>query len=606
MVAAPDPDKQALFPPKTNDPPARTFELGLVLGGTVSAGAYTAGALDLLVQAIDDFYARNDGKPPHSVKLSLAAGSSGGAVCAALLGATLNRRFPHLTGAQSQLNVDGAGPADNPFWDLWVNRFNFSALMSTDDLHSVVDDGNQNKTPQHVPALLNGAMIDNGAAALVNYANAGGDVIRPWSAQPFRIAATACNLRGIPYTIKGIPTYSGYTGYSFVEHDDYAWFAAPNGLRADDTGDDQGKRRPDEFWLSISPRQGVSVGFDILANYARASGSMPIGLPARPLSRPPEHYVYRPEVRPLMDGNYQIDWPQPDWPELSDVMVGNGYSFTAVDGGTLNNDPVKIAHRALAGLIGVNPRDGSQANRAMFMIDPLADQPSSTNGVGLSLVAVAKALIGTFVGGARYLTADLELFADEQVFSRFQLVPNRSDPSGGPTPLVGEKALAGTDFQALAGWLARPYRVHDYLLGRWNMVTYLRREFLLPANNPIFAGWTFNERSDCACNVAGDRTAITEATNPNTYWLPIIPLPPDNFETIEPEWPKVALDRQQLTEMVEARADAVLSKLRADNLPGIGPWFLSLLGLSSVSDALARDVVKSIFTALQKRGLVDP
>src|SRR5271165_1609835 len=74
-----DPAKQALF---TDPPPVapQTFELGLVLGGTVSAGAYTAGALDLLVQALDAFQGRADApqQPWHQVKLRLAAGSSGG------------------------------------------------------------------------------------------------------------------------------------------------------------------------------------------------------------------------------------------------------------------------------------------------------------------------------------------------------------------------------------------------------------------------------------------------------------------------------------------------------------------------------------------------
>jgi hypothetical protein len=32
-----------------------TFEFALVLGGTVSAGAYTAGALDFLIEALDCF-----------------------------------------------------------------------------------------------------------------------------------------------------------------------------------------------------------------------------------------------------------------------------------------------------------------------------------------------------------------------------------------------------------------------------------------------------------------------------------------------------------------------------------------------------------------------
>jgi hypothetical protein len=36
------------------DPPGpNTFELAFVLGGTVSAGAYTAGAVDFLIEALD-------------------------------------------------------------------------------------------------------------------------------------------------------------------------------------------------------------------------------------------------------------------------------------------------------------------------------------------------------------------------------------------------------------------------------------------------------------------------------------------------------------------------------------------------------------------------
>lgn len=38
-------------------PPPGTFELGLCMAGAVSAGAYTAGVLDLLIEALDAFEA---------------------------------------------------------------------------------------------------------------------------------------------------------------------------------------------------------------------------------------------------------------------------------------------------------------------------------------------------------------------------------------------------------------------------------------------------------------------------------------------------------------------------------------------------------------------
>jgi hypothetical protein len=520
------------------------------------------------------------------------------------------------TGQSCERNLSGPRGALH----LWVNQFQLLPMLDIDDLVGVVPDPPDPTTgeaaaTQHVPALLNGKGIDAASKLLIDYAQGPGDKSRPWTASPFRVATTVCNLRGVPYKIEGIPSIGPYTGAAYVEHDDYAWFALPN-LIGDDTGDDGGKRRPDEFWLSSNPKPGISVPYQTLGEFARASGAMPIGLPARPLSRPAEHYLYRPYARVDDDGKVQIAWPTPDWSELGDVAHGLAYSFTGVDGGTLNNDPVKIAHQALAGIGNHNPREPGQANRALLMIDPLADQSGMLNGVGLSLVAVARALIGTFVGGGRYLTADLDLFQDEDVFSRFQLVPTRTGLDGKPlvgdlapkdangNPPVGEAALAGTDLEALAGWCARPFRVHDYLLGRLNMAAYLRREFVLSGDNPVFDGWSFDQRADWCLDANGDRLALTPQTPPKSYYLPVIPLQPANLGVAEPAWPKGALDVSTLRNPIRARADAVLGKLRADNLPGFGPWLLSLLVLGSASDAIADNVVNGLRASLTKRGLL--
>ena len=70
------------------DPPPHTYELALVLGGTVSAGCYTAGALDFLIEALDTWSAakaRNDPRAPtHKVAIRVIAGTSGGGVNAAI------------------------------------------------------------------------------------------------------------------------------------------------------------------------------------------------------------------------------------------------------------------------------------------------------------------------------------------------------------------------------------------------------------------------------------------------------------------------------------------------------------------------------------------
>src|SRR3984957_20684630 len=86
------------------------FEFALVLGGTVSAGAYTAGAVDFLIQALDCLAkARLQGRAPrHQVRLRLIAGTSGGGVNAAIAARVLAYDYPHITHA-TPIGIGGGG-----------------------------------------------------------------------------------------------------------------------------------------------------------------------------------------------------------------------------------------------------------------------------------------------------------------------------------------------------------------------------------------------------------------------------------------------------------------------------------------------------------------
>ena len=415
------------------------------------------------------------------------------------------------------------------------------------------------------------------------------------------------NLRGIPYKIQNVPTLgpnsgTAFSGTAYVQHDDFAWFAFPNGAI---TG-----KRADEFWLdpeNVNEASGI-VNYGVLAAYAAASGAMPIGLAARTLTRPTEHYNYRPKVRPTPTG-YEVDWPQPDWETLQDPI----YKFTAVDGGTFNNDPVSLAHRALTGLVGINPRGKSDAKRAILMIDPLADRPKPLGPTGASLYSVANSIVGTFVSGGRYLTADMELFAKDDVFSRFQLVPFRPSPNPNDSlgvQKIGAEALSGTSLYAAAGWCSRDFRVHDYLLGRQNMQLYLQREFKLAGDNPLFISWNFEDRKQWALNDDGDHIQITETTEKSTYFLPIIPDKTGPLQQV-PNWPYRKYNPDSLKPLLKKRLDAVLGKLVSDNnaaapwwrldvdiknlLHGNAsaalPWFLGMFAVPGVVDFVEEKVI---------------
>jgi hypothetical protein len=225
-------------------------------------------------------------------------------------------------------------------------------------------------------------------------------------------------------------------------------------------------------------------------------------------------------------------------------------------------------------------------------------------------------LLNTFVGGARYLTADLDLFQDEDVFSRFQLVPTRTGLQGEPLPgdraptdtngkpLTGEAALAGTDLFALGGWCARPFRVHDFLLGRLNMAAYLRRELILRGDNELFKNWPAGDIEDYCMDENGGRIALP--ADKAAYYLPLIPMPEDNFGVTGPGWPNGALDPASLVDPLKKRAEGVLGVLRSDNIPGFAGWLIALVALGGVSATIANDIVTALTSTLTARKLWPP
>ncbi len=65
------------------------FQIGLAMSGAISAGAYTAGVFDFLIQALDEWEkARNDLNasqiPNHRVGIKVMSGASAGAITAAI------------------------------------------------------------------------------------------------------------------------------------------------------------------------------------------------------------------------------------------------------------------------------------------------------------------------------------------------------------------------------------------------------------------------------------------------------------------------------------------------------------------------------------------
>jgi predicted acylesterase/phospholipase RssA len=77
-----------------------TFHLGINMAGAVSAGAYTAGVLDFLTEALEQWYEAKNAKdapvPMHDVSIDSFSGASAGGMCAAISAVMLQGSIEHI------------------------------------------------------------------------------------------------------------------------------------------------------------------------------------------------------------------------------------------------------------------------------------------------------------------------------------------------------------------------------------------------------------------------------------------------------------------------------------------------------------------------------
>jgi len=106
------------------------FKIGINMAGAISAGAYTAGVLDFLIEALDEWESakqRGEVVPRHEVKLEVFSGASAGGMCAAISAVQVQQDFDHIR----DTSLTGT---NNRFYESWVNRIDIRELLQTDDL----------------------------------------------------------------------------------------------------------------------------------------------------------------------------------------------------------------------------------------------------------------------------------------------------------------------------------------------------------------------------------------------------------------------------------------------------------------------------------------
>jgi len=517
------------------------FEIGLVMAGAVSAGAYTGGVIDFLLQALSEWdqakKSGSDEAPPHKVQLKVLTGASAGGMTAAMLAAMVNESFTNISclpgrePTQEEIN-------QNKLYNAWVDQVDISKLLQANDLK---------KSKSRVTSLLDSTVLDDIADATIRF-NANGT--RPdYISEMLHLYLTVTNLQGIPYDIQ----FKGRSGkgHTITQHTDFFHFLL---------SDHQPQSRETE-WLD--PKNDAHTNWGLLKNVALATGAFPGGLAPRIIERPFSHYDFRSWPVPLRPDSSDPSAPNkciemqtiaPSWPPHRDDQ----FNFLSVDGGVMDNEPLELARQTLAGDSQFNPRGAENVSRSVLMVDPFPSEKITTlqkraNVEDYDIVSVFSQLFGSLIAQSRFKPDELILANSDDVYSRFLIAPTRYTQDD----QKAEYPIASGFLNGFGGFISKKIRMHDFQLGRRNCQQFLRRYFALPVeqakNNSIFGDYTEDDFERFSYQKNGTR------------FLPIIPLVGETKEEAFPmHWKTLEMTDRELDELrqkVTNRTKIVIDRL---------------------------------------------
>ncbi len=511
-------------------------ELGLVMAGAVSAGAYTAGVVDFLVQALEEWHnARAQGDetaPPHEVCIRIVSGASAGGMTAAMLaGIMAGREHRPIRNGDP-----GDQVADNVLYQSWVNDIDIEPLLGRKDLKG---------ESRPVLSLLDSTVLDEIAERALPLDRAG--TRRPWADEDAEVILTVANLRGVPYNIPFVDEGDDANaagerpGHGMRQHRDYLHFSFG--------------RAPEAFTHALDWHMQDET-WNVLRQAALATGAFPLGLAPRTIEQGAAFYDQRSfptqgrgklpngECECVIEPEILPAWGRPG---------PDDYAFVAVDGGLFDNEPFELTRTRL-NRNSAEVFDVGRTSRIMLAIDPFpGDEDYSTNGhtAPYSLRGLFTGMLGAMKNQGRFKPAELAIAARHASASRRIIAPSRDGAR------QGHAQIASASLGGFAGFLDRGFRHHDFMLGRANCQSFLRTHFTLPAENDIVATWTEAQRN---AHAAADGNC------------PLIPLFGSAREEIDaPPWPHISMQRlEMLRKMLKKRIDRLLPVLFSEVVSGKG------------------------------------
>jgi hypothetical protein len=541
------------------------FEIGLAMAGAISAGAYSAGVIDFLFQALDAWEKAKreapDTVPNHSVCLRAAAGASAGSITAALAVVTVAGGLQRREFAVPQAGKQKYECVLPSLYNAWVNKPDMASPGGAPDLLSNTDLKPDEAPRSFLNAQILGELVsetlrvppDDGTASVPAHGGRG----LPYFAKRFHLFLTLANMRGVPYQIS-FTSGGKLAAHSMMSHGDRVHYAVEGiGVHDGENG-----------WLSSDPAislavsslpkgdQALSEQWQAYGQAALASAAFPIGLAAKSIATNTKYYDGRSWPGQAMNARHIAPiWPTAWGPDPRD------FRFMSVDGGLIDNEPFEYARRSiLLPSLEPNPRPDDEARGAVLMVDPFPEGPEfpPDDQEDATVLDIARALLPILKNQARFKPDELAAALDDQVFSRWLIAPTRAKTvTQDETYAIATGVLAG-----FGGFLDESFRAHDYQLGRRNCQRFLKKVFVVGERNPLV--WDENggrpKWSDAAFQDSRFRYLDEKKQK---HFCPIIPLVGDaEPEVPEPVWPRIDGRRLDgIEKRIEARTAYVVPKL---------------------------------------------
>ncbi|AXG72274.1 TIGR03607: patatin-related protein [Kordia sp. SMS9] len=430
------------------------------MAGAVSAGAFTAGVIDYLLESLDlwekakernkqlgkNHLEYDDSIPMHDVELEVLSGASAGGITGTLTVLSL------LDKKHKFVNKDNPKGKDNLLYQSWVKMADSTTetslmqLLHTNDLH----------TEEYPESLLNVAPIEAIAdhAVKTNYQVA----FPKYVSKSLDLVLTTTNLRGLNFHIDFkdsetvITNHGGFFRYKIANE------THPPGIPEKDTSL--------YFVLDLKDQEHVNY----LKNATLSTSAFPIGLKSREIKIAYEYVARYPKYLFNRSEGIRVD-----------VKNEDIYTFNSVDGGLINNEPFGICMKVL---IEKNTTIREDDNYAIIMVDPFPNQDHDLDPYDSKrdIISIAKGMFKALRNQVMFNQDGILEALSLSNRTKFLVAPKRKQASAKGF-VRSKKDLASTPLSGFGGFLDESFRAHDFHLGRKNCQSFLRYYFAVENKN---------------------------------------------------------------------------------------------------------------------------